>query len=186
MTRECGGPMRCSNSADRHVAMRQRETLSRSRNPPLLLQFGRFRCACRGACGRRRGIGVEHREGPGGGLWVAFRRPRQPIPQGRSRRVAHICSRAVTKSSRRNSLLLRLPAACGECHQDYNPIDRPESAPGHSLHSRSLPMRFFVRYAPNSDHSIAGVANDATGQLRKLSHSALTSLIPLSMRSGPP
>jgi hypothetical protein len=35
---------------------------------------------------------------------------------------------------------------------------------GHSLHSRLLPTRFFVRCAPNSDRSIAGVANDATGQ----------------------
>jgi hypothetical protein len=38
----------------------------------------------------------------------------------------------------------------------------------HSPHSRSLPMRFFARCAPNSDHSIAGVANDATGQFQAL------------------
>jgi hypothetical protein len=46
-------------------------------------------------------------------------------------------------------------------------VSQQMSQLGHSLHSRLLPTRFFVRCAPNSDRSIAGVANDATGQRTK-------------------
>src|ERR1700722_8664976 len=41
---------------------------------------------------------------------------------------------------------------------------------GHSLHSRLLPTRSFVRCAPNSDHSIAGVAKEAMGPIASLRH----------------
>jgi len=44
---------------------------------------------------RWRGVGVEHREGPSGGLRVTLRRPRQSVPKGRSWRMAYLCSRTL-------------------------------------------------------------------------------------------
>ena len=60
-----------------------------------------WRACCR-TCRCERGIGVEHREGASCRLGLAFRRPRRPVPQGRPRRMAYICSRKVKNSTLRN------------------------------------------------------------------------------------
>ena len=49
--------------------------------------------------GCRRGVGVEYSEGPSRRLWVALRRPRQPIPQRCPRRMAYLRGRTVKNST---------------------------------------------------------------------------------------